>query len=70
MFCAFSGVEAASVRVLTDSMKNEAGRMFGVNSIRLYVVQNETVLYEGGIGPTYYRLDDVKQVIINACGSI
>lgn len=41
--------------------------MFGVNAIRLYVVQNETVLYEGGVGPTYYRLEEVKQVIVNAC---
>ena len=51
--------------MFADSMKNEASTMYGVNAIRLYVLYNETVVYEGGVGPTYYNLDEVRQAIGN-----
>lgn len=51
--------------MFADSMKNEASIMYGVSAIRLYVLYNETVIYEGGIGPTYYSHDEVRQAIIN-----
>lgn len=50
-------------------MKNEASSMYGVNAIRLYVLLNETVVYEGGIGPTYYNVDEVRQAIGNSSSS-
>ena len=46
-------------------MKNEASRMYGVNAIRLYVLYDNTVLYEGGVGPTYYSTDEVRKTIID-----
>ncbi|XP_028392231.1 type II iodothyronine deiodinase-like [Dendronephthya gigantea] len=51
------------IRMFADSMKNEASTMYGVGAIRLYVLYNETVLYEGGVGPTYYNVEEVKQAI-------
>lgn len=59
--------EQQLIRVYADSMKNEASKLFGVNTIRLYVIQDEKVVYEGGIGPIDYRLGDVKQLITNVC---
>ncbi len=52
-----------SIRMFVDSMKNEASRMYGVNAIRLYVLHNETVVYEGGVGPTHYNTEEVRKAI-------
>ena len=52
-----------SIRLFADSMKNEASSMYGVNAIRLYVLFNDTVIYEGGPGPMYYKTDEIRQAI-------
>mgnify|MGYP002803376654 CR=1 FL=1 len=52
-----------SIRLFADSMKNEASTMYGVNAIRLYVLFNDTVIYEGGLGPMYYKTDEIRQAI-------
>lgn len=65
--CALNEQPLQCLRVYADSMRNEASQMFGVNAIRLYIIQNRAVLYEGGVGPTYYSLDEVKEVLSNTC---
>ena len=46
--------------VLVDSMKNEALLDYGALPERLYIVQDGRVVYEGGLGPMDYKLEEVQ----------
>ena len=64
MYCSHT-----TIRLFADSMKNEASTMYGVNAIRLYVLYDKTVIYEGGVGPTYYKTDEVRKAISDRTSS-
>ncbi|EDO36682.1 predicted protein [Nematostella vectensis] len=45
--------------VLVDSMLNAANVAYGALPIRLYIIRNNHVVYQGGAGPMGYCMDDV-----------
>ena len=48
---------------LIDNMKNEMHQAFVAMPERLYIIENYKVVYQGGIGPFYYDLNEVKQYL-------
>lgn len=51
--------------LLVDSMDNNTNKAFAAMPIRLYIIQDDTVQYIGGIGPTFYNIQDVKKWLEN-----
>ena len=52
--------------VYVDSMDNKLKKFFGVQYERLYVVQNNNIIYQGGQGPMHYSLSDVEEFLLNS----
>jgi len=50
-------------QVIVDDMNDEAMTAYGALPERLYVLYNGKVVYEGGVGPFFYSLDEVKTVL-------
>lgn len=46
-------------------MDNNTNKAFAAMPIRLYIIQDDTVQYIGGIGPTFYNIQDVKKWLEN-----
>lgn len=55
-----TSIDLSACTVLVDSMLNAANIAYGAVPIRLHVVQNSQIAYEGGAGPMKYRLNEVK----------
>jgi len=55
-----ASVDLSGCNVLVDSMLNAATIAYGAVPIRLYIVQNNEIAYEGGPGPMKYRVREVK----------
>ncbi|XP_028512921.1 thyroxine 5-deiodinase isoform X3 [Exaiptasia diaphana] len=49
-----------TMAIYVDSMSNTANLAYGAQPERLYIIDKEKVVYEGGIGPFYYDVDEVK----------
>lgn len=47
--------------VVVDSMLDAVNIAYGAAPIRMYIVQEGKVVYEGGAGPMGYRMDHVKE---------
>ena len=50
-----------STPILVDTMDNEATEAYGAYPERLFIVQDRTIVYEGGTGPHNYKLGEVKK---------
>lgn len=46
--------------VLVDQMTNEASSAYGGMPERLYVILNDKIVYQGGVGPMDYRVQEVR----------
>lgn len=55
-----STVDLSGFFVAVDSMLNGANIAYGAVPIRLHVVQDRKIVYEGGAGPMKYRMHEVK----------
>ena len=53
-------VDLSGCIVAVDTMLNAANIAYGAVPIRLYIVQNSKIAYEGGPGPLKYRMREVK----------
>ena len=47
--------------VVVDNMEDTANKAYAGMPIRLYILKGQTVEYAGGVGPTFYCLDEVKE---------
>ena len=45
---------------VVDPMTNETASAYGATPDRLYIVQDELVVYEGGRGPANYHIEEVE----------
>ena len=54
-----SSVDLSGFFVAVDTMLNGANIAYGAVPIRLHVVQNRRIVYEGGAGPMKYRMHEV-----------
>ena len=59
----FSNLAGCSLMV--DTMLNAVNIAYGAVPIRLYVIQNGQIVYEGGPGPIKYRMDEVRSWLRN-----
>jgi len=46
--------------VLVDTMLDAANMAYGVFPIRLYIIEDHQVVYQGGTGPTGYSINEVS----------
>ena len=47
--------------VLVDSTENEANHAYGALPIRLCIILNGRVEFTGGMGPTFYKTQEIRQ---------
>lgn len=47
--------------VLVDSTENEANIAYGALPIRLCIILNGRVEFTGGMGPTFYKIQEVRR---------
>ena len=47
--------------VVVDSMEDTANKAYAGMPMRLYIIKGRTVEYAGGAGPTFYKLNEVKE---------
>lgn len=55
------GTTLDSVEYLVDPMENEANISYGGFPERLFIILDGGVVYEGGVGPMYYNLQELVQ---------
>lgn len=56
-----SSVDLSGFHVTVDTMLNGANIAYGAIPIRLYIVQDRRVAYQGGAGPLFYRMHEVSE---------
>lgn len=49
------------VPILVDTMEDEANQAYGAFPERLFIVHKGKIVYEGGMGPYYYDLTEVRK---------
>lgn len=49
-----------SVTLMVDTIDNEANTSYGAVPQRLYIVLEGKIVYQGGMGPIYYNLEEIK----------
>jgi hypothetical protein len=49
-----------SAVVLVDTILNSANIAYGAFPQRLYIIRQNNVVYQGGLGPSYYNLEEVR----------
>ena len=47
--------------VVVDTMLDAVNIAYGAAPIRMYIVENNDIVYEGGAGPMGYRMEQVRQ---------
>ncbi|CAG5928213.1 unnamed protein product [Menidia menidia] len=52
--------EVPGGNVVVDNMDNSSNAAYGAYFERLYIVRDETVVYQGGRGPEGYRISELK----------
>ena len=50
-------------QLIVDNMQDEAMKAYGALPERLFVLYNGKIVYEGGLGPFFYNLNEVKAVL-------
>ena len=56
--------------VVVDSMLNASNIAYGAGPERLYIIQEGKIAYEGGTGPTFYNLGEVRAWLENYRNSL
>ena len=46
--------------IMVDTMENEATKAYGAFPERLFIIRKGKIVYEGGMGPYNYDLEEVK----------
>ncbi|XP_064622305.1 thyroxine 5-deiodinase-like [Lineus longissimus] len=44
-----------------DSMENESLRAYAGSNGRIYIIKDNTVLFQGGVGPFYFKPAEIRQ---------
>ena len=57
----FQDASKLETPVLVDCVDNEANQAYGALPIRLCIILNGRVEFVGGMGPTFYRTQDVRR---------
>ena len=57
-------------QVMVDLMDNAANIAYGAFPERLCIIQAGKVAYEGGLGPNYYKPEDIHDWLTNWRGSL
>uniref|UniRef100_H3AWH6 Iodothyronine deiodinase n=1 Tax=Latimeria chalumnae TaxID=7897 RepID=H3AWH6_LATCH len=52
--------EVSGCFVVVDTMDNASNAAYGAYFERLYIIQEETVMYQGGRGPEGYKISELK----------
>ena len=52
-------------RIVVDSMENECCLSYAAVPIRLYIILGGKIQHIGGVGPTFYELNEVREWIHN-----
>ena len=47
--------------IMVDTMEDEATQAYGAFPERLFIIQRGKIVYEGGMGPYYYDLTEVRR---------
>ncbi len=55
--------EGVNCPVYVDTMADDANTLYGGIPERLYILENDTVSYAGGLGPWFYSVDEVEDWI-------
>lgn len=55
-----SGHNASCCPVLVDTMLDAANVAYGAFPIRLYIIKDDHVVYQGGSGPTGYKMEEIS----------
>lgn len=55
--------ENPACTVVVDTMDNHSSARYAALPERLYVLHGGNVLYKGGIGPWYYKPEEVRDVL-------
>lgn len=50
---------------LIDNMKNEASDIYGSFPERLYIILNNKIVYQGGMGPMGYKPEEIESWLDN-----
>ena len=50
-------------QIVMDTMKDEANSAYGAFPERLYIILDGTIVYQGGMGPFFYKLQEVKDFL-------
>ena len=50
---------------MVDTMDDEATKAYGAFPERLFIIQQGKIVYEGGMGPYNYDLEEVKNWLEN-----
>lgn len=53
------------LKVIADSMTDDATRAYGGMFERLYIIQNSTIVYQGQRGPHGFRVAEVENWLVN-----
>lgn len=56
-----SSVDLSGFFLAVDTMLNGANIAYGAIPIRLYIVQDRKVTYQGGAGPLFYRMHEISK---------
>lgn len=67
IYAAESFVEDFSLKfeVVCDSMDNDVYKLYNCWPERVFIIEKGVVVYEGGVGPFYYNLSEVKDWLSN-----
>ena len=49
--------------ITVDKFDDEANKAYGGLFERLYIIQDGVVLYEGGVGPWFYNISEVREFL-------
>jgi len=49
--------------ILVDQMDDQACRAYAALPERLYVMLDGRIVYQGGMGPFYYNIDEVEELL-------
>ena len=45
-------------------MENSVSKAFGAFPERLFIIQDKKIAYEGGMGPFFYNLEEVRDSLV------
>ena len=55
--------DSEKYKIAVDKFDDEANKAYGGLFERLYIIQDGVVLYEGGVGPWFYNISEVREFL-------